>query len=666
MTSTLKRIAIGAGALALFVALAWWGLDFRPEYAGTRLPSDLGDPVLVLYFLEWGGRCLAEGVRGYLDFWNGYFYFPEKGVMTFSDHLMGPAVQASAFGVLWDNDLAGYNFLFLGSFVLSGLTTAWVVRRAGAGLPAAILAGILFAFSPYRFDQRPHLQVLLTQWIPLVLWLWHRLLEEPTARRAAPFLAVYLLHVTGGMYLAYFVHFALAILLLQHLDRWRELVAPRALRVLAPTVVTCAAAAALVFVPYVLTSARLGFTRPPSDYGYFGATLFSYLSSGGLNQVWGSLTARFARPENQLFAGAVASALGGVGIARLWVRPRTTLYRAAGQAVRKLDPARPIRVASERERSALVLLLLTAIAGIVLGDVVTLSIAGQVAPVPAWVENYLPAVVLLFAGGAAWIGLWRRWQGAWPLVPPAGSRWDRGVFVIGLAFALLSLPVVFAPLARVVPGLDGLRVPTRVYPYVSFALVYFAARGLDWLLPRAASKIRPAFLLAAVGLVAVGELRHGMEWHEWPSSGDIPPVFQRIAEVPGVGAVLHLPMGRDAEESHYMYYSTAYWRPIANGYSGYAPNTYIELRRRVRDELQEESFLDYLTELGITHVGVHPWLFRRMPGERRRLARWERRWIKGPNPRLRTVMVVGNDRFYEILPAASPPLDHPAVLGVAQ
>ncbi|HVR31035.1 MAG TPA: hypothetical protein VMS86_16050 [Thermoanaerobaculia bacterium] len=645
-----RRIAIGAGALVLFCALTWWLLDFRPAYAGSRLPSDLGDPVLVLYFLEWGGKSLARGVRGYLEFWDANFYFPERGVMTFSDHVLGPAVQMRAFKLLWDNGVAGYNFLFLGSFVLSGLTAAWVVRQAGASRWAATLAGVMFAFSPYRFDQRAHLQVLLAQWIPLVLWLWHRLLEEPVARRAVPFLAVYLLHVTGGMYLAYFVHFALALLLLQHLDRWRSLAAPRARRVLLPTLGACAAAAALVFGPYVVASDRLGLGRSMAEYGLYGATLLSYLSAGVRNEVWGDLLEPLARPENQLFAGLVTTVLAAIGIRRLWVRPRTPLFRAGGQAVRKLDPDRPARMLGERERILLGALAIVAAAGILLGDVATLAIAQEIAPgsVPDWLAGHVPAMVLLGAGGMAWTFLSRRWRGAWPFLPPAASRWDRGMFVVGLAFLLLSLPVVFAPLARVVPGLDGLRVPARVYPFVSFALAYFAARGLDGVSKRAAGWRRHV-LLAVVSLVLVWELRDTMIWHPWPSRGEIPAIFHRIAEVPDVGAVLHLPIPSAAFEAHYMYYSTAHWRPIANGYSGYEPATHVEVRRRVENELFEPSTLDYLWELGITHVSVHPWLFR-MPVERRRLLRWERRFSDGADARLRPLLLVERDRLYELLP----------------
>jgi hypothetical protein len=646
-----RKLAIGAAVVALFGALTWFFLHFRLEYAGSRLPSDLGDPVLVLYFLEWGGRCLARGVRGYLEFWNANFFFPSEEVMAFSDHVLGPAVQTRLLHRLGSNEVGGYNFLFLGSFVLSGLTTSWVVRRAGAGLPASILAGIMFAFSPYRFDQRAHLQVLLMQWIPLVLWLWHRLLEEPVARRALPFVAVYALHVTGGMYLAYFLHFALAILLLQHLDRWRALVAPRALGVLIPTLLACAATAAAIFVPYLLARSQYDLGRSLGHIGYYGATLTSYLSIGTDNVAWSGLLARFVRPENQLFAGLVATALGVIGVRALWSRPRTMLYRVGGQAVKRLDPDRQVFVVGQRQRIVLALLLFLTCAGFVLGDVTTLTDAQEIEPglVPAWLAGYLPAALLALGGGGSWLLLSRRWRGEWPLLPPSPSRWEGGLFLIGLFFALLPFPVVFASLARVIPGLDGMRVPTRGYPFLSFALVYFAARGLDWALARAQGGRRRQAVLAAVTVVLVVELRDSMQWYPWANRDQIPAIFHRIAEVPDVGAVLHLPIPPYPFEAHYMYYSIAHWRPIVNGYSGYEPPPYLEVKRRLKDDLYDAATLDYLSRLGVTHIAVHPFEFK-MPRERRRLLRWERRWSEGPNVRLRPVLVAGRDRLWQLVP----------------
>jgi hypothetical protein len=222
------------------------------------------------------------------------------------------------------------------------------------------------------------------------------------------------------------------------------------------------------------------------------------------------------------------------------------------------------------------------------------------------------------------------------------------LFFVGLFFALLALPVVFAPLQRLVPGLDGLRVPTRVYPFVSFALVYFAGRGLDSVLARAQSRRRLTLALVSVALVF--ELRGSMDWDEWWNRDRIPGIYHRIAEVPDVRAVLHLPIPDHPFDAHYMYFSIAHWRPIVNGYSGYEPPVYVEVKRRVKDELFEASTLDYLQQLGVTHVAVHPFQFK-MPRERRRLLRWEQTWSMGPEARLRQVFVEGRDRFWEILPA---------------
>jgi hypothetical protein len=271
--------------------------------------------------------------------------------------------------------------------------------------------------------------------------------------------------------------------------------------------------------------------------------------------------------------------------------------------------------------------------------------------VPGWLHGYLPATLLAVGCGAAWILLSRRFRGRWPLLPPVGSRWERGLLLVGLCFVLLAFPVVFAPLSQVVPGLDGLRVPTRVYPFVSFPLVFFAARALDRVLARFEGRRRQA-VLAVVALVLVVELRDSMNWLTWPNRDDIPSIFHRLAERPEVGAILHLPMPDPPFEAHYMYFSIAHWRPIVNGYSGYEPPVYLEVKRRVEDELFEASTLDYLSQLGVTHISVHPFQFK-MPLQRRRLLRWERHWSEGRDARLLPVLVDGRDRLWQIVPPAA-------------
>jgi hypothetical protein len=548
-------------------------LDVRPSYFGHRLPADPGDPVLNLYFLEWGDRKLAQGLDG---FWDANFYFPATGVMTFADHLLGPAILAAPFRLVWDNGIAAYNLLFCSSFALAGVATAWVLRRAGASPAAAVLGGIMFAFSPYRFEQRSHLPMLLTQWIPLVLWYWHRLLAAPSWRPALAFGCFYLLHVTGGTYLAYLIHFALAIVLLAHWRDWRALAAPRSLAVLLPVLGVAALVGVAIFGPYLEVHRRLGFERSPVDIRFYGATLGSWFSVERGNQVWGHLR-RLGGAENHLFAGVVTTgfaAVGALAMSREWWR----LRRGTGATTERPGP---------------------------------------------------PALVV----------------------------WERGLVTIGAFFGLLTFAWFYLPLSRVLPGLAQMRVPTRGYPFVSFALAALAAKGVDLLLARWQRRSTRALLAATIGVVLLFELRSSLQWRTWPRARADLGMFHEIARRPEVRAVFHLPRFDDFRDGHYMYYSTLHWKPIANGFSGYAPPTYVELRRRFDERPLEDDTIDYLLGLGVTHVATHPTLFRDWR-KMELMARWEQHFSSEPAPRIRLVTQVGEDRLYELLPRATVAVPH--------
>src|SRR5436853_5930425 len=144
--------------------------------------------------------------------------------------MLGPAAQLALFEAVIPNAIAGYNFLFLTSFIASALTTCWVLRRCGLSWVAAGLAGWMFAYSSFKVSQTSHLQMLIAQWIPLTLWFWDRLLVERTAKNAVLFLLFYLLNLSGACYYAYMIHFPLAAILVSRaLEQRRELISARSL-----------------------------------------------------------------------------------------------------------------------------------------------------------------------------------------------------------------------------------------------------------------------------------------------------------------------------------------------------------------------------------------------------------------------------------------------------
>ncbi|HEY4589961.1 MAG TPA: hypothetical protein VII86_12080, partial [Thermoanaerobaculia bacterium] len=187
-----RRLLPWLALTALYTAVTlvyFWPL---PRLAGDHIGPDLGDPLFILYVLKWGAHQIGLGLP---DVWDANIYYPTRGTLAFSDHLLGPAAQLFLFLKLVPNAIAGFNFLFLSSFVASAFTTCWVLRRSGLSWIAAGLAGWMYAFSSFRYCQLAHLQILIAQWIPLALWFWDRLLAERTARNAALFLLFYLLNL---------------------------------------------------------------------------------------------------------------------------------------------------------------------------------------------------------------------------------------------------------------------------------------------------------------------------------------------------------------------------------------------------------------------------------------------------------------------------------------
>jgi hypothetical protein len=179
------------------------------------LGPNLGDPLLNVYFLEWGAHQISLGLP---DPWNAPFFHPTSRVLTLSDHLLGPASAFLGLRTMRRSARGSYNVLLAAPVCRGGWMAFWFLRKSGLSPVGALVGGWSFAFSSFRWSQVGHYPVLRMQWIPAVLWTFDRLLDRATPGRAAAFVCFYALHVTGGAYLALLIHFPLAVLLL---NRWR-------------------------------------------------------------------------------------------------------------------------------------------------------------------------------------------------------------------------------------------------------------------------------------------------------------------------------------------------------------------------------------------------------------------------------------------------------------
>ena len=571
-----RRVLVWTAVACLFTAVSlvyFWPL---PRYWGDHIGPDLGDPLFVLWVLKWGVHQIRLGLPNLWNasVWNANIFYPTKGALAFSEHLLGPAAELFLFLKVFPNAIAGYNFLFVTSFVASALTVCWMLRKSGLSWPAALLAGWMYAFSSFRLSQIGHLQILIAQWIPLVLWFWDRLLAERTAKNAVLFLLFYLLNLSGGCYFAYMIHFSLlAIFLSRAPTVGRDLLSLRSLRVLVPVAVVAALAGAALFLPYARVSRAQGLSRPPAEIEFYSAKLASYFSPSSenfyfgeradrlLHQALGDSADRFFRPENSLFAG------------------------------------------------------------------------------------FLPTILFF-------VGVWAAWRGRRE-GPSPGDPWIRGLVLSGLVCFVLSFAWAFVPLSRILPGLSGMRVPARFYAFVSLTLVYFAARGVDFLRSRVPGPRARAALVAGLAAILVVELApRDFRMERLPREGELPQVYRWLRDEPSVKSLVELPLYGDSRENQYLYASTLHWKPIANGYSGYMAESYLELFNRLRDLPGVVGFAQ-LRSMGISHLVVHV----QPPLRIKEVRRWERRHGEGPEPQMEKVYGSEDDGIfvYRLLGAPEAP-----------
>ena len=109
-------------------------------------------------------------------------FYPETRTLTYSDSMLLPALVSAP--LLWMGvPLAvAYTLLLLSTFVLSGIATYMLARALSLSPGASWIAALLFAFCQYRFEHYSHLELQMTQWMPLTLLAALRLLSTGAPR----------------------------------------------------------------------------------------------------------------------------------------------------------------------------------------------------------------------------------------------------------------------------------------------------------------------------------------------------------------------------------------------------------------------------------------------------------------------------------------------------
>ena len=227
--------------------------------------------------------------------------------------MLVPALMAAPLLWLGVSQIVAYNLVFLASFALSGAAMFLLVRSLTGHSGAAVVAGFIFAFLPYRYMHYPHLELQVAQWMPLCLWALHRTIRSGRLRDGlltGLFLALQALSsLYYGIFLATFmVPVGAALLIGQRASSIKA-----SIRSLAAGGVLAAVLIVPVILPYLAVRHNVG-ERTVSEITFYSATAQNYLAAHPQNVVFGSRTSHLGGQERELFMGFLVPLIALVGL----------------------------------------------------------------------------------------------------------------------------------------------------------------------------------------------------------------------------------------------------------------------------------------------------------------------------------------------------------------
>ncbi|RLC77305.1 MAG: hypothetical protein DRJ03_17550 [Chloroflexi bacterium] len=280
--------------LALVVAAFFWPLLF----AGQWIPRGGGDLVSFLWPLyRFGARSLRAGV---VPLWNPHLYSGAPFVADNQSGLFYP-INLLTFALFGEPSYSVMEGLTVFHIWLAGANMFFLARGLGLRRPAALFGGIAFALSDLFLTHIGNLNLNATAaWLPLLLLLTHRALNEGRATWAAGAGAVLAIAALAGHgQILLFLALALVIYFLYRLTAdwrrgWRyEL---RTLSLAGLIVAVGVSGAALTLLPSWEMAAHTGRGHLPYDeatrYSLSPRALIGLLSPGfygrGVEGFWGS------------------------------------------------------------------------------------------------------------------------------------------------------------------------------------------------------------------------------------------------------------------------------------------------------------------------------------------------------------------------------------------
>jgi hypothetical protein len=201
-------VLVAAGYLVLAVVTTWPLARRAGDHLVAIAPADgaaiaawgEADHLLNLWILGWGYHALGTAPARLFD---ANVFHPLPEALATGEHMLGAQPWFAPAYAATGNPIAGANALVFLSFVLGGLGTYWLIVAATGRRVAGAVAGVVFAFAPWRYFWLVHLQLVGVHVLPFILLALHRALTGGRARWVAAFALALGLQALTSYYVAY-------------------------------------------------------------------------------------------------------------------------------------------------------------------------------------------------------------------------------------------------------------------------------------------------------------------------------------------------------------------------------------------------------------------------------------------------------------------------------
>ena len=314
-----RRLWFPLAVLAIFSVLT-----LLMTWPQAQLLSSDATPHQDVYFNMWRLRWIAHALTTPAQLFDANIFFPERRTLTLSDAMLVEGILAAPLTWAGLKPVLVHNLMLLGAIAGSGAAMFALVRYLTGSRGAGLIAGIVFAFAPYRFDHYMHMELQWAMWSPLAFLALHRAYDTGQWRYGLATGGCMALQMLSSIYYGLFLATLLGIGAVLLFPRDRRASVMVAGRVMVAGAVLAGVICFLYAQPYLRTHERVG-DRPVDQLAAFRATGGSYLSGTPGSWLYGDTATRGA-PERHLFPGITALLLAIVGLLLVVPSRRVIVY----------------------------------------------------------------------------------------------------------------------------------------------------------------------------------------------------------------------------------------------------------------------------------------------------------------------------------------------------